>query len=123
MKRILLTNNSRAVEKYGDKVEVLYIDTSYLDVLYHVRDKIHLQYKLLTHPMAGSLKPNQTPFKSVLLEKSEGMDMQSLILIENSIEAAKKFLNYKSVPNWPKLILEDFKTVDLSLVDYSIISK
>ena len=123
MKRILITNNKKALKKYGDKVDIMYFDASYIDVLYKVRDKIHLKYKLLTHPMAGSLKPNQTPFKSVLLEKSENMDMQGLLLIENSIEAAKKFLRNKSTPNWPERILDDFRTVDLSLVDYSIISK
>lgn len=121
MNRILITNNSKAKIKFEDKLDVLYFDTNYLEILYHVRDKIHLNYKLLTHPMAGSLKPNQTPFKSILLEESYGIDMQGLLLIENSIEVTKMFLKFKSTPNWPEHILNDFKTVDLSLVEYSVI--
>lgn len=68
--------------------------------------------------MSGSLKPNQTPFKSVIVaERSDNIDYESVILIENSLEAAYKFLRYKKTPLWNDKILNDFKTVDLSLVE------
>lgn len=123
MERLLITNNDRILDRYNDSVKILYLKGSYMDVLLKVRDKIHLGYKLLTHPMAGSLKPNQTPYRSVLLEKSGSLDYDSIRIIENSIESAKKFLNIKKVPNWPKKILEDFKTIDLSLIEYSVMKK
>ena len=75
-------------------------------------------YKLITHPMAGSLKPNQTPYKTVIVGKNTGKtDYESIVLIENSLEAAHKFLKFKSTPNWNDKILNDFKTVDLSLIE------
>lgn len=119
MNKIIITNNSKVYEKYKNQYEIIFLETGlYMDVLNCARDKMHLGYKLLTHPMAGSLKPNQTPYKSVIIENNNGMaDSGSIILIENSIEAANKFLKIKSTPKWTEKILSDFKTVDLSLIE------
>lgn len=67
--------------------------------------------------MAGSLKPNQTPYKSVLLTLGENLDYDSIALIENTIESANKFLKLKGLPKWPNSILNDFKILDLSFMD------
>lgn len=132
MKTLIITNNSKVYKKYYEKREVLFLeDAAYLEVLEKARDLIHGGAGLLSHPMAGSLKPNQTPFRSILLEMREHretlpgqtgvpIDLQSLRLIENSIEAVKKFLSMKSIPRWPSEIKEDFKTVDLSILDSAI---
>lgn len=129
---VIVTNNDRVYKKHKDEKEVLFLeDGGYLDVLEKSRDLVHRGAKLLSHPMAGSMKPNQTPFRSVLLEKdsrnetrekepASPLDMESLRLIENSIEAAKKFLSVKKTPQWPLKIREDFKTVDLSIIDSAI---
>ena len=119
MSKFIITNNDKVFEKYKDAYEVIFLENaSYVDVLNETRNKVHMGYKILTHPMAGSLKPNQTPYKSIILEKdSETIDYKSLILIENSLEAAYKFLKFKSTPNWNERILNDFKTVDLSLIE------
>jgi len=127
---LIVTNNNKVYEKYNKKRDVLFLeDATYLQVLEKVRNLVHEGAKLLTHPMAGSLKPNQTPYRSVMLNdyiaasfssEKPSLDMQSLQLIENSIEVTKKFISYKTVPNWPLKIKEDFKTVDLSLIDSAI---
>jgi len=129
---VIVTNNDKVYRKHKEVKEVLFlVDGSYLDVLEKSRDLVHRGAKLLSHPMAGSLKPNQTPYRSVLLER-EGqneasgrnpvppLDMESLRLIESSIEAAKKFLAVKKTPQWPSKIEEDFKTIDLSIIDSAI---
>lgn len=67
--------------------------------------------------MAGSLKPNQTPYKTVIAQRSEITDFASVELIESSLEAALKFLRFKKTPNWNEKILNDFKTVDLSFIE------
>lgn len=118
MDKTIVTNNSKVYDKYKDVYQVVYLeDLSYTDVLYRTRDFVHLGYKLLTHPMAGSLKPNQTPYKTVIIEKSDKTDYESLKLIENSLEAALKFLRFKKTPKWNEKILNDFKTVDLSFIE------
>lgn len=36
-----------------------------------VRDRIHEGHLLLSHPLSGSVKPNETPYKSVMIVKPE----------------------------------------------------
>ncbi len=119
MRKIIVTNNQKVFERYKDTFEILFLDQgSYMEVLNKTRDKVHEGYKILTHPMAGSLKPNQTPYKSVILKKAaSNTDYESVILIENTLAAAEKFLKFKATPSWSERILKDFQTVDLSLID------
>ena len=116
-KLCLITNNCDAYEKYKDMIKVEFKDDSYINTLYEIRNKIHSGYVLLTHPMAGSLKPNQTPYKSVLLVRADKMDYQSIALIENAIESTLKFLKQRKLPNWSEKCLKDFRTLDLSFID------
>lgn len=101
MDKTIITNNSKVYNKYKDSYQVVYlVEGSYTDVLYSTRDFVHQGYKLLTHPMAGSLKPNQTPYKTVIAQRSEKTDFESVELIESSLEAALKFLRFKKTPKW-----------------------
>lgn len=119
MNKQIVTNNSLVFEKYCNHCDVIYLKgAGYLDVLYAARDRIHQSYVLLTHPLAGSLKPNQTPYKSIIITRGEaGVDTDSVVLIENSIAAAQKFLRDRKTPSWSEKILSDFRTVDLSLIE------
>ena len=121
---MLITNNSKAAEYCKDKIECRYLpDSSYLEVLYEARDYIHKGHKLLSHPMAGSLKPNQTPYKSIVLEglsASHEEVAESVVYIEASIEAANKFFRGKALPAWSERIKDDFRTVDLSFLTHFV---
>lgn len=89
-----------------------------MDILELVRNKIHEGHKLLTHPLSGSIKPNETPFKSIIISKEKSnLDMDGLIIIEDSILAARKFLNDKKTPPWTERVLNDFRVIDLSLME------
>ena len=116
---LLITNNIRVYDKFNKTVEVVYLeDYKYLDILYYVRDKIHEGHELLTHPLSGSIKPNETPYKSIIISKNKGqLDSQGLIIVENSILTAKEFMNNKSTPNWTESVLDDFRVIDLSLME------
>lgn len=100
-----------------ERFEVIYSEVVYTEILYQTRDMIHRGYKLLTHPLAGSMKPNQTPYKSIMLEKNIKADDESVVMIENAILSAEKFLKQKAIPPWNDKIRDDFKTVDLSLIE------
>lgn len=116
---IIYTNNELVFSKYSQDYDVDYSPVSYVDLLKKVRDAVHKGAKLLTHPLSGSIKPNETPFKSVYLTKAHGkMDLASLEIIENAIETTKKFpIKY---PNMPQHIQDDFALIDLSLVDSAL---
>lgn len=102
MKGIIVTNNILVKEKYEDRFEVVYLeDMNYLNILYYVRDRIHEGHELLTHPLSGSIKPNETPYKSIIISKiPQNLDEEGLIILEESILTTKKFLENKNIPNW-----------------------
>ena len=115
-KIIVVTNNPLVKKNYEKNVFIEYYEVDLLSLLEKVRDKIHLGYKLLTHPLSGSVKPNETPYKTIIISKEDKLDNDSLVMIENSILTTKKLLSYKKTPNWQQKILEDFQVVDLSLI-------
>jgi len=119
MENIIVTNNKYVYEKYKDTIEIKYDeDFTYLDVLEYVRDKIHKGHKLMTHPLSGSVKPNETPYKTIMISKDKNtMDYNDLMIIEESIATAKKFIHNKPTPNWTERVLDDFRVIDLSLID------
>lgn len=120
MKAIIITNNTLVKEKFNDR-PLEYVDGSLYDVLLNVRDYIHKGHELLTHPLSGSVKPNETKFKSVLIsKKNNGLDYDSLAIIEDSIKMTEKLLKDNKVRRWPDKILHDFMVIDLDLITSGI---
>ncbi len=123
---MIITNNDWVYEKYKDcsNHNMFFIEGSYKDVLIKTRDKIHEGYELLTHPLSSSLKPNETPFKSIIIsENKDKLNMDSLIIIENSIISWEKFNNDKLKLNFTKQIIEDFKLIDLTVLESALNKK
>lgn len=122
MNAILITNNPTVEKKYLAYIETMYLENfDFLNVLYYTRNKIHEGHKLLTHPLSGSVKPNQTPYKSLVITKEKAqLDIESLKIIEDSITIARKQINEKQAPVWAKEILEDFKLIDKDLITSGI---
>ncbi|MFW5649635.1 MAG: GrdX family protein [Candidatus Alkaliphilus sp. MAG34] len=121
MKAIVVTNNLKVKQRYDKEHNVRFIDGSLLDVLTAVRDRIHEGHKLLTHPLAGSVKPNETPYRSILISYDKNdLDLDSLLMISSSIETVQKFLNIKKPIEWKEKILEDFMEIDLDLISSGI---
>ncbi|MCR2043129.1 GrdX family protein [Anaerosalibacter massiliensis] len=116
-KAIAITNNPLVKDKLEKEIFLKYYDISYLELLEKVRDKIHLGYKLLTHPLSGSVKPNETPYKTIIISKTDHLHMESLLTIENSIATTKKMLKNQELPHWNKEVLRDFQVIDLSLIE------
>lgn len=119
MSNILVTNNSYVYDKYKDRMEFIFKeDFNYIQILEFVRDKIHEGHSLLTHPLSGSVKPNETPYKTIMISKKKGsLDESGLSILEESILTARKFVTIKNTPNWTENVLEDFKVIDLSLIE------
>ena len=116
---IIMTNNPLVRDRYRGQYRVENQDGIYKDLLVRVRDKVHAGHKLLTHPLSGSVKPNETPYKSVMISQKRGtMDLESLSIIEEAIVACRKFpVKYDGLP---QRVLEDFQLVDLTLIDSAI---
>ncbi len=117
----IITNNPWVKQKYEKSYKVECEELGYLELLELVRDGIHRGDKLLSHPLSGSVKPNETPYKSVLVEEGSGaLDVDSLLIIEDAIVMARNLLKT------PKLFLEDnqrmqdLRMIDLSLLDSAL---
>jgi len=117
VKAKIITNNTRVSEKYNNKYDVEFTKGSYLDVLFLARDRIHEGHKLLTHPLSGSVKPNETPYKSLIIsDEKANLHIDSLMIIEDSINTAQKFILIKTPSKWNKEVLEDFMEIDATLL-------
>lgn len=114
MELILVSNNPLVWAKYPEAVKV---EGNFKEVLIKTRDNIHQGQKLLTHPLTGSIKPNQTPYKSIILTKGQDntVDLSSLKLIEDALAVTAKFGLVR--PDLPEAILKDFQVIDLSFME------
>ncbi len=120
MKFIIVTNNPIVYEKYNEHYKVDYRPQTYEQILVQVRNLIHLNHKLLTHPLSGSVKPNETVFKTIIVsEQQSTLDLDSLRIIEQSLETVKKFGINRHLLS--ENILNDLSLVDLSLIESVII--
>jgi hypothetical protein len=69
----------------------------------------------------GSVKPNETPYKSVLISHDkQDLDLDSLLMISSNVETVQKFMNIKQPTEWKDKILEDFMVIDLDLISSGI---
>lgn len=110
----IVTNNPLVWEAYPNHSVI--IDGDVKSVYIAARDEIHKGALLLSHPLSGSIKPNVSPAKSVIIGVREGdVDEQSLKYIE---EALAVFLRMpeKHIPFTDDIIF-DFQTIDKSLLD------
>ena len=117
-KALMSTKNDRVYEKYKNELTVILLNT-YEEVLIKTRDLVYDRHKLLTHPQASSLKPNQTPYRSVVVyPKGKDDNTEDILLIEKCIETYRQWQEIAPTPEkYSERVSEDFKTIDLSVVD------
>ncbi|MDY5731002.1 MAG: GrdX family protein [Eubacteriales bacterium] len=120
MKKILITNNKDVVAQEYKNCQIQYFEKTLMQMLYHARDMVHCGHVLLSHPLCGSLKPNETPYKSILLSeaKKTSIDHFSLEIMESAIKKAENF------PPKPRHITEknhqDFRLIDKCLIESAL---
>ncbi|MGL6108427.1 MAG: GrdX family protein [Romboutsia sp.] len=116
---IIITNNPLVVKELSSK-KVIYKENTYIEILKECRDLIHKGYELLSHPLYGSVKPNETPYRSIIIKEGKHLDTNSLSLIEEAINTASKFQNNKKTPRWTPQVLDDFQVIDLDILTNTI---
>lgn len=116
----LLTNNPKFLNYVNKGIEVDFREVSYLKILEIARDHVHKNYEILTHPMYGSVKPNETLYRSIVLESKDTLDIDSVNLISHAIETFIKFRKNKETPLWQESIKEDFSVIDHDLITNAI---
>lgn len=119
MHYIVVTNNPLVQAKLAGSHTVDYVRQTYLELLVRARSLVHRGARLLSHPQAGSVKPGETPYRSILVEPLQGpVDVPSLALIEAAIAATGKFQD--KAPLYREGVDRDFQVVDLALITSGI---
>lgn len=113
---LIVTNNPLVREKISKEYNIFFVEGGIADVMKDLRDRIHKGSILLTHPLSGSIKPGQTPYKSVMIQIREGdINVDSLNMIEDAIQSCEKFVTR----------LDEFREgtdEDKQFIDYTLIS-
>ena len=120
-KYILVTNNPKVKEKYENQnIDILFKET--IEKIFKtVRDYIHEGYILISHPLAGSVKPFQNPYRSIILKIDSSLDFNSLKVYENSFEKYQQFKDKKKAKeSLSDDILDDYQVIDLSLIESAL---
>ena len=114
---LILTNNPLAARCMSDRFTVrLEENMTYRDILVLARDMVYEGHTLYTHPLSGSVKPNETPYKSVVVSKvPHTFSPEQAEIMGNAIVAFDKF-----TPR--KVVLTDKIREDFQLIDYTLLS-
>ena len=109
----IITNNPLVKTVLSEYYTVEYYeDLSLRDILVKVRDLVYSGYELLTHPMAGSVKPNETMFKSIVVGTDmKNIEIEHCNLMMNALITCDKFkpLNVQ----YSDYHIQDFQLIDL----------
>ena len=112
----LITNNPKFIEENLKDIEIEYLDMSYIDILRKVRDYVHENWEIVTHPLYGSVKPNETIYRTIVIKENNSLDITSVNLISDAILTFKKFRNNIEVPQWTDRVKDDFSVIDHDLI-------
>lgn len=115
---IVITNNPYVYEKMAGIKVVKFYDVNYIDILKVVRDEVHKGARLLTHPLSGSVKPKETPYKSLLIKEGKSVDGESVEMIENAILTCAKFQDKTGL--YSEAVYKDFQLIDWGLIKGAI---
>ena len=112
----LITNNPKFIEENLKDIEIEYLDMSYIDILRKIRDYVHENWEIVTHPLYGSVKPNETIYRTIVIKEKNSLDITSGNLISDAILTFKKFRNNREVPQWTDRVKDDFSVIDYDLI-------
>ncbi|MCF4113817.1 GrdX family protein [Dethiosulfovibrio acidaminovorans] len=101
---------------------MIFLDGSAYDVVVAARDRIHLGWTLLNHPLYGNFRPYHQPFRSMFLrapmdQSRPVVDETSLSLVEKAIEVYLSCSDRWLIPNeTPEVMYRDCSVLDYDLM-------
>lgn len=111
----IITNNPLVRDCLPADYLVDFAQITYRQVLVKARDLVYAGHRLYTHPLSGSVKPNETPYKSVAVSRApRGMEAEEAAVIASSIETFDKFPPCRRALT--QAVLEDFQLIDYTLL-------
>jgi len=122
LKYFVLTNNPMVWEKVAPGKKVVFERGDMRHLYEKAQSYVARGHRLLTHPLSGSVKPGETPYKSILMtaDAASGVDANSCRLLANALDACGKFADKSHLYN--EKTLHDLQIVDYSLLEGAIAS-
>ena len=114
---LIVTNNPMAAKEFAGQGEVrLYPEDTYREILVRARDLVYIGHRLCNHPLYGSLRPHETPYRTVVLsDRPQTPDEEECLIMSEAITRIDTFTPPDRA-KMPRRILEDYQMIDCSLV-------
>ena len=114
---LIVTNNPMAAKEFAGQGEVrLYPEDTYREILVRARDLVYIGHRLCNHPLYGSLRPHETPSRTVVLsDRPQTPDGEECLIMSEAITRIDTFTPPDRA-KMPQRILEDYQMIDCSLV-------
>ncbi|MGJ0845204.1 GrdX family protein [Tissierella praeacuta] len=111
----IVTNNQNVKDSYN---QVIFVEGSFEDVLFKVRDLVHTGFELINHPLGASIRMFFSPYRSIIIgEKLQKTNDIHIETIENSISNYKKHMKVRK----PDIVnAEDYALIDSELLKSSL---
>ena len=110
---LIVTNNSMAAKEFAGQGEVrLYPEDTYREILVRARDLVYIGHRLCNHPLYGSLRPHETPYRTVVLsDRPQTPDEEECLIMSEAITRIDTFTPPDRA-KMPQRILEDYQMID-----------
>lgn len=115
-----VSNNS---DLAGKVRELVLCDGSALSVIKKARDYVHVGWRIAANPLYGNFKPNQQPYRTILLYRQDGdgtADIESLTLIENALRVFEDAQIVRVPGEYPAATEKDFRYLDFVLMEETL---
>lgn len=113
---LIITNNPTV--KNIPNAKIYFVAGNQCHVLYQVFNKIAEGHSLLSHPLAGSIKPEDNPYRSVVLTSSTAeVDGAALNMLEHCLEKVETRVINDHIADQLK---RDFQLIDKELLDNAL---
>lgn len=117
-----ITNNPMMLDRGFSALE--YHDTDVLGLFNLILPEVAAGFRLLSHPLSGSIRPDITPYKTVLLSGKAGqVDEFSVQLINKAVRYAESLYQLREVPLFKRCteqMRKDFQLIDMCLIERAL---
>lgn len=116
---LIITNNPMV--KNIDNAEICFVMGDQRQVLYQVFNQVAWGHSLLSHPLAGSIKPEDNPYRSVVLSLSiSETDLSTLGMLEYCLEKMEAGVREGTRSRRLNHLARDFQMIDKELLDNAL---
>jgi len=108
---LIITNNSKIEKEFSN---IILVDGDFKDVLKKTRDMVHIGYKMISYPLAASIRMMYSPTRSILISANpQEVDEISMEIIDDSIQKYDITMGQRNVDVRNR---KDYEIIDYDLI-------